>query len=234
MKLLRSVFLYGAGLTPLAILALSACGSFDFGEAPVDLVSVNAESPSWEADIEPVVQMKCMNCHAESRSSFVPTDTPPYAQNKFDKKDIFKSKAVTIQRRIFEDKTKPMPPHFATPLTAEESLALKNYIKTLTAAPTGPSPSPQGSPSPDAVKFAAVQELYSKSCAQGNCHASGKQGPDLSNYSKLKTMSARAKSRLADTAAPMPPKPDYPNPHYQPTAEERQLMIKWVDDGAVE
>jgi mono/diheme cytochrome c family protein len=150
---------FGIGFIGATVGGLASCGSFDFGEAPSDYVAGNAENPSWEADIEPVVQMKCMNCHGSDRSSFVPTNTPPYSSYKFDSKDGFKKYMASMEKRILNDANTPMPPNFATPLTEDEKKAVRAYIAVLKKED---EPKPGATP-PPVVKLSEIQVIEAKS-----------------------------------------------------------------------
>jgi hypothetical protein len=112
----------------IAFVIPSGCGSFDLGAEPPTEINVNAENPEWAADIQFIMQVKCMNCHAEPRPKRAPTKTPVIP---LDSQKVFDSKATRLLSIVVNqnvDAKQFMPPNFATPLSSLEKLALKNYI----------------------------------------------------------------------------------------------------------
>lgn len=109
-----------------------ACSSADLGSERQPSVTVNTTSPTFEKDIVPLLKAKCSTCHSESRTQFVPGNTPNNAQlNNLENAENFAAKAVLIQWRALSDPDNPMPPRFATGLTDDEKAALGQYISTL-------------------------------------------------------------------------------------------------------
>jgi uncharacterized membrane protein len=109
----------------LAAAALVACGSKDLGKEPFDQVLVDEANPTWEADIQVLMNAKCMNCHADPKPKFAPLSAP--ALNLADSA-TFNAHAAQIKFRVLDDKVTPMPPTLGTPLTDREKNALKNYF----------------------------------------------------------------------------------------------------------
>jgi mono/diheme cytochrome c family protein len=160
------------GLASLAFLA--ACGTFDFGDAPVDEVEVLATAPTFKSDIKPLMELKCMNCHTAAPSGFVPSDTTPLA---LDVEENFKKLADRVRIRVFESPSDPMPPDFGTPLTTNELAALKKYIADLKAAAT---PAPTVKPGETVVTLSAA---YTSNCAV--CHGATGTETASSNGKKI-------------------------------------------------
>lgn len=175
----RRVFPFGAwvlcgaalvgGLASLT--SLTACGTFDYGDAPVDEVEVSTTNPNFLYDIKPLMTLKCMNCHTTKPSSFVPPDTPPIA---LDNEAKFKELADRVRIRTFEKPDDPMPPPYGTPLTENERKALKKYLDDLKAAAT---PAPTATAGGTTVTLSAA---YQATCV--GCH--GAQG-ESTTYKKL-------------------------------------------------
>ena len=160
---------------------LASCGTYDFGaEAPTEII-VNVEKPNWNADIRPLMVVKCMNCHASPKPKHAPPATPAI---KFDDEVLFRgSLSLSVARTVFETKT--MPKDFATPLFANESAALKNYLTTTLGITvregTGGKPASGGGGAGGVVWPSA----YVTHC-QG-CHladGTGSLGPPLVGYKK--------------------------------------------------
>ena len=122
----------------LVLFALSCGDSYDLGDEQPDSFSVNTTAPTWANGIGAVVTAKCANCHTSSRTDFVPTNTTTSLDN-IANESFFSdaSNAVrieTIRDRLLDGATRPMPPDFATPLTADELTALRLYIDQRIAA----------------------------------------------------------------------------------------------------
>ena len=159
----------------LGLLALlTACGTFDFGDAPVDEVEVLATAPTFKSDIKPLMALKCMNCHTEAPSDFVPSDASPIA---LDVEGNFKKWADRVRIRVFESPSDPMPPDFGTPLTTNELAALKKYIADLKASAT---PAPTAKPGETVVTLSAA---YASNCAV--CHGATGTETASSNGKKI-------------------------------------------------
>jgi hypothetical protein len=103
---------------------LVSCGTYDFGDEPVTEVQVDTKAPQFNADIRPLMQLKCMNCHATPRPKHAPTSTPPFQFDDAVKFGTLLNKSVA--NSVFVNQT--MPKNYGTPLTDREKLALKNYL----------------------------------------------------------------------------------------------------------
>lgn len=184
-------------LGPCVVALLTACGTFDFGEAPVDEVEVSTTAPNFAYDIKPLMELKCMNCHTSSPSDFVPADTPPIV---LDAEADFKKLADRVRIRVFESPADPMPPDFGTPLTENETAALKKYLDDLKAAAT---PAPTAKPGTTTVTLSAAYTSLCKSChgAQGESTSFKKlAGTAISEADYLAKVRAGASPMPAFTA----------------------------------
>jgi Cytochrome C oxidase, cbb3-type, subunit III len=158
------------GIVILATLAtgLSSCGSFDLGSQRPTEINVNAENPNWNADIQRVMALKCMNCHADPRPNHAPAGTPVI---NFANEVIFKKRDVItrVWERVFRSPDKPMPPDFGTPLSSSERLALKKYLSingvdTTVTTPATPGPGGGGGGGTPTVELSGAYRDKCQSC----------------------------------------------------------------------
>ena len=214
------------GILTVAVLLLLACGTADLGSSDPDFQEVSITDPTWEQDILPIIQLKCQNCHGQDRHPFAPGNTPPYEDSKFDTLSVFKAKMVSLKERMKPDAEKPMPPDFATPLTSDERKAIEVFM-TKSQPKSTPAPTAVPGSAQPVVKFSEVSALFTTTCAVATCHVSGAQNPPLTNLTELKGQRARIVARVGSADAPMPTA----GAAKQPTAAERELMIRWATDG---
>lgn len=158
----------------------AACGSFDYGDEKPTEILVDAENPNWTADIQYLMELKCMNCHADPLPKFSPRDTIPI---KLDDEKIFKAQAARIKARVFNSPADPMPPNFGTPLSDNEKKALMKYLDAVIAAQ--PEPSPGAGGDGGGGDGTALSQAFVSNCSL--CHkadGSGMSGPKLRGYAK--------------------------------------------------
>ena len=167
---------------------VASCGTYDFGgEAPTEIL-VNVEKPNWNADIRPLMVVKCMNCHASPKPKHAPPLTPVL---KFDDEVLFReSLSLSVARTVFETQT--MPKNFATPLSANERAALKKYLTTTLGITvregTGGKPATGGGGA-GGVVWPSAYVTHCQGChlADGSGDRSGGTGPKLIGYNKLES-----------------------------------------------
>jgi mono/diheme cytochrome c family protein len=183
MKLKQRIFLC---LKLVSFTALfSSCGtSFDLGDSTPQSLNVNKENPEWEADIQYLMQLKCMNCHANPKPKFAPTNTPKITLDQF---AFFQNQyAERVRARVFHSKSNPMPPDYATPMSADEKAALKVYLARI----LGEDPLPDDSDLPASTTTtpttgttgASLSGSFVTNCA--GCHGSKGQGGIGTNLQK--------------------------------------------------
>jgi mono/diheme cytochrome c family protein len=116
-------------VVPLLLLGglLPACGSFDLGSAKPTEIAVNSESPTWGEDIQPLMALKCMNCHASPKPKHAPKGTPAL---DFANNSIFNMRMSQVAYWVFKKCSVMMPPLYATPLSTAEKSALQKYLKS--------------------------------------------------------------------------------------------------------
>lgn len=76
-----------------------------------------------------------------------------------------------------------------------------------------------------------ILPIIESTCSIEDCH-DGVQPPDLRTFKKIVKSAEEIKVRINDTRYPMPPEgvPDV----RALTASEKQLLMKWIDNGAPE
>lgn len=206
----------------LASAALVACGTWDYGDAPVDEVEVSTTNPSWAYDIKPLMELKCQNCHTDKPGRFVPGDTPKI---KLDDEATFRARADRVEARVFKTPDKPMPPHFGTPLNDNERAALKKFLADLKASLPPATPVPTVDPSKPKVKFSEVSGVFTAACASAGCHAAEGPAKPLSNLAEIKASREKIFGRVSGGSMP-------PSTHpRQLTADEKQKMMDWAQAG---
>lgn len=198
-----------------------ACGTWDYGDAPVDEVEVSTTKPSWTYDVKPLMELKCMNCHTDKPGRFVPGDTPPIS---LDDEATFRARADRVEARVYKTPAKPMPPHFGTPLNDAERASLKKFLADLKASLPPPTPAPTADPSKPKVKYSEVSGLFTAACASAGCHASGQATP-LSDLAEIKAR--RASIYALVSAGSMPP----PSGPRKLTGDEKQKLLDWAQAG---
>jgi len=116
-------------LAPLTLMILASCSSEDLGdEKPIE-VSIDITQPTWDGGIKELLEKKCDSCHGSYPSKFTPANASQHILNFSLDENLFKTRHLdSVSARVFSDSTSPMPPNFATPLTANERLSLQNYI----------------------------------------------------------------------------------------------------------
>jgi len=181
-----------------ALCTLGACGTFDYGNAPVDEVEVSTTAPNFAFDIKPLMELKCMNCHTATPGKFVPGDSYPIV---LDEEKAFKALALRVQKRVFDDPEDPMPPNFGTPLTENEKTALKVYLAQLKAAPT-PVPTPV-KPGATVLTLSAAYTAQCSSCHQGKGEGEGIPGAKKLAGTRLEESVYTDKIRLGVTNTSM-------------------------------
>lgn len=186
------------------LLLAQSCNSYDFGSEPPLSIALNADNPTWDNGIGVLVTAKCANCHRPQteRTQFVPSDVPPTfddirTQNFFT--DPNNAARITqAYERVFNNTEKPMPPHFATPLTSNERDALKKYLSTKVSTVDSYCGT-SGSSSNTYVQMAAT---VNGSCATAACHGGG-QVPLFTSLAAVKTNRSAMLRRMK--AGTMPP-----------------------------
>lgn len=171
-----------APIIMFALTQLLACGvSYDLGSHPPSETDINTTNPTWEADIQFLIQVKCMNCHAEPKPQRAPKLTPPIA---FDSLQIFKVDYLDrIKERVFNSPNNPMPPNFGTALTQPEKDAIKLFINQTELAQKPATPTP--TPTPNGPTGPTLSQYFQTKCA--NCHGQYGQKIDISKKAILKT-----------------------------------------------
>lgn len=163
-------------LVAVSLLTLSNCESRDFGNREPDAVPMS--NATWEGGIGTLIQKKCANCHTDSRSEFVPGNTPTHL-NTIAAKEFWEEKSnlglfSTIKHRIGETPDQPMPPTFATPFVGVEKELLQSFIDnqikqiTLAIGPTDPIKNGECKKLPDWDD--SIATVIRNNCAS-TCHA---------------------------------------------------------------
>jgi cytochrome c553 len=173
---LRNCFFSAATfLLPALSLSFISCGkSYDLGDTKLQSIKVNTENPEWEADIQYIMQVKCMNCHANPRPKFAPTNTHKITLDQF---SFFESQyAERVRARVFHSKSNPMPPDYGTPLSADEKKALKVYLTRLLGEDPLPEDSeiPKNTAASTGASGSALSGSFITNCA--GCHGNKGQG----------------------------------------------------------
>jgi mono/diheme cytochrome c family protein len=186
----------------LCILA-PACGTFDYGDAPVDEVEVDVKNPEFALDIKPLMQLKCMNCHAKEPGPFAPGDA---TYIPLDVEAKFEALAARVEARVFKKPDDPMPPDFGTPLTDNERAALKKYLANLKTEVT-PTPTPE----PGEKTLTLSAEYTSEGC--NGCH--GPKGETEVGAAKKKLSGTTLTEaafllKVKEGGGDMPPYPNFP------------------------
>jgi mono/diheme cytochrome c family protein len=186
---------------------VTACGSFDLGDEKPTEIAVDAENPNWNADIRPLMALKCMNCHATPAPRHAPKGTPVIALSS---EGVFKQASMLnrIWTRVYNTPGKPMPPDYATPLSTAERIALKNYLASNgvdTRPSATPTPSGGGSHGGDTGGGEPTLSVaYGQSCV--GCHAADGGGKDGNpNLKGTKLTEAAYKAKVRAGGGPMPP-----------------------------
>ncbi len=174
----------GAVVAAFSLLGFS-CSSEDLGDAEAITVAVDAENPQWSAGIQELLEKKCDNCHAKSPSAFVPGNVldnrPRFLWSLAESEAAFAPLALASFGRVSERPEEPMPPNFGTPLSANEKLALENFIKAGALADVCVS-----YPENTLTWAGSVSAVYSANCASCHASSSGVGGLDLSTAAKWK------------------------------------------------
>lgn len=199
-----------------------ACSSYDLGKEKQVEISVNAENPTFDGDIAPLIQAKCSSCHTSERSKFVPGDTT-VGDAQLDAMHVlanFRAKATRIRVRVSESPSKPMPPHFATQLTANEKAALLKYVEKVEAEnPDNQFACPNTT---SALTYADVSATLTSACA--SCHT-GSYEPTLSSLEDVKTHRADVTQQVGTKQMPQGDAAFHDTP-------ERASLVEWLCGGS--
>lgn len=204
------------------ILILASCSkSYDLGDKSADAIPVDTANPTWDNGVGAVIQAKCVNCHtpAAKRSQFVPGNTPSTIDD-ISSESFFAdaAKASLVQGRVFNDTATPMPPKFATPLTADERSALSTWIGTKTISITTIC----GSTGSSAWTFTDASAVLNSGC--GGCHSSA---PRVAFTSIATVRSYRSTMLQYLNQGSMPPS----NPTYKASGNGA-LLFNWLCFGS--
>lgn len=207
----------------LVLLGAACSRSYDLGSEPVEEVAVNEVNPTWENGIGQLMTSKCGNCHVPRPGPFVPPNTP--LSFDFTQKETTTSFRCRVAARTLEGNPTPMPPDFATPLTAREKAALKAYLATLPPCETLTPAGTETSLTYDDVKGSLVTD-----CASAGCHVQpgAAANYDLSESNKetilTRTYADKALSRIADGSMPLG-RPQWKD------SEAGKKVIEWLRGG---
>jgi mono/diheme cytochrome c family protein len=195
------------------ILLAFGCKAYDLGDEEAFAVAVDKESPTWENGIGELITRKCASCHTADRDTYVPTNTP-HTFDDLHKQEFVETNAFSIQSYVFDNETTPMPPSFATQLTADEKSALEAYLTPLVTT----IESMCGETKEVATTYAATEALITRDCA--SCHAS-----EFSSLDKVKSSRRAMITYIHNGSMPQG------NPTYKDSADGT-TMFEWLCFGA--
>ena len=122
----------------------ASCSAYDLSKAgSIYYPPTNPDSPIWEDNINNIVAYKCGSCHTSSTPWYKPSNTPAqinpenpnFSLENITLEAFFDQRNQEMMRKVkkcLEDKCGtdaiPMPPNYATQLSAEEKTGLINFV----------------------------------------------------------------------------------------------------------
>jgi cytochrome c553 len=180
------------------VTSVNGCGSFDYGNEPPTEILVDVNNPNWNADIRPLMIVKCMNCHADPKPQHAPSSTPKF---KFDDENSFATLASSVSRTVFTSKS--MPKNYGTPLSDNEKAALKKYLisKGITVKEGGDTKGTD-TKTDTGTSSVTLPAAYATNCA--SCHGDNAKGSAYKDLTGLVTTEAALKTLVRNGKNGMP------------------------------